>query len=94
MKYTKSDIAGLLLDILHAEDLTNIETRIAEIGVDADVVLRYARGVVWSLEDYLQDLETQIAALQSKIAELQSDRDDADKRLHWLKAYKKRLEMN
>ena len=87
MKYTKNDIAGLLCDILFAEDLNEIEDRIAKLGVDADVVLRYARGVVWDLEKYLQDLEDEIAELQSKITELQSNKGDADKRLHWLKSY-------
>ena len=85
MKYTKSDIGGLLLDILHSEDLTDIESRIAELDIDEKGILRYARGVVWSIEDHLDDLD-------EKINEFQTDRRDSEKRGLWLKCFMKRLE--
>ena len=84
-------IGDLLSDILCAEDLTKIESRIADLNIDDKEILRYIDAVDSDLEDYLQDLQDEIRVLQSNINELQSDLSDADKRLHWLKAYKKRL---
>ena len=85
-------IGDLLSDILYAEDLTKIESRIADLNIDDKEILRYIVEVDSDIENYAQGLENAIRVLQSNINELQSDRRCARNRQQYIKSFKKRLE--